>query len=342
MINQSHWNYFVISLKNYKTPMDKTCWICFQTDDKLYIRPCICKGDTKFVHKDCFLQYISRNNIIKKNCTVCKYDYQIERKSYAYLTLYSYYMKATNIFLSTFATSILLTIVLLILFFYGIACVAMMNFDINYLFLETYIIHDYLDFLRIVGGFFSIPVYLLKFLYDRRSPDRNIGILPIIFIIDFKGFSRRIHYYIIPVMVVIFTKILSKIIKKLDSHYFFEDNSFMHGEIVIHESSWSIRKIVATLAIPFVGSLIGRIFPFGNLTNSLLGSLFYMFILDSLFILNLFFLKKRNNSILIGNIEEESEQINSDMEDEDDIDLLKEMEAVDPVDLELFEKSLLE
>ena len=59
----------------------KTCRICFDNDNPIdFISPCLCKGGSAYVHRECLDEWRSLNNSGRafKYCDVCQFEYIIE------------------------------------------------------------------------------------------------------------------------------------------------------------------------------------------------------------------------------------------------------------------------
>tara|TARA_B100001093_G_scaffold520349_1_gene614952 strand:- start:7372 stop:8196 length:825 start_codon:yes stop_codon:yes gene_type:complete len=58
---------------------ENECRICFEeeTEDNIFINPCLCKGTSKYVHINCLNQWRlnSNNPIARYQCSECKYNY---------------------------------------------------------------------------------------------------------------------------------------------------------------------------------------------------------------------------------------------------------------------------
>jgi hypothetical protein len=76
-----------------KKPVDeeRRCWICLEakSEDSLWkcrkrrwIRPCLCRGDTKWVHEECLLKWIdkkqARNKELSVGCPQCQMSYVVK------------------------------------------------------------------------------------------------------------------------------------------------------------------------------------------------------------------------------------------------------------------------
>lgn len=62
-----------------------TCRICLETDSTSLIFPCICKGNSKFVHERCLREWITVKfeDISQAHCEICKTPFKIKvLKSY--------------------------------------------------------------------------------------------------------------------------------------------------------------------------------------------------------------------------------------------------------------------
>nr|XP_054765686.1 E3 ubiquitin-protein ligase MARCHF5-like [Lytechinus pictus] len=63
----------------------RTCWVCFATieDDRSaeWVRPCRCRGTTKWVHQMCLQRWIDEkqrgNSMAKVMCPQCNAEYSI-------------------------------------------------------------------------------------------------------------------------------------------------------------------------------------------------------------------------------------------------------------------------
>ncbi|OMJ70321.1 hypothetical protein SteCoe_31722 [Stentor coeruleus] len=60
----------------------KACRICFdgETKDKKLISPCLCKGSSKYIHKECLYTWINSQNNSEdaRKCEICNYSFDIK------------------------------------------------------------------------------------------------------------------------------------------------------------------------------------------------------------------------------------------------------------------------
>ncbi|XP_046360605.1 E3 ubiquitin-protein ligase MARCHF5-like isoform X2 [Haliotis rufescens] len=72
-------------LKEDEVDTRRSCWVCFATDDDdrdaAWVRPCRCKGTTKWVHQNCLQRWIDEkqkgNSTAKVACPQCNTEYMI-------------------------------------------------------------------------------------------------------------------------------------------------------------------------------------------------------------------------------------------------------------------------
>ena len=70
---------------------ERRCWICFGTESEdpscksqklQWIRPCLCRGDTKWVHEECLLEWIDEkqagNRDLSVSCPQCQVSYVVK------------------------------------------------------------------------------------------------------------------------------------------------------------------------------------------------------------------------------------------------------------------------
>ena len=65
---------------------EKQCWVCFATEeddpDAVWVRPCKCRGTTKWVHQACIQRWVDEkqkgNNSAEVECPQCGMAYVIK------------------------------------------------------------------------------------------------------------------------------------------------------------------------------------------------------------------------------------------------------------------------
>lgn len=74
-----------LKLSNFFLDFSKTCWVCFggEQDDigAEWIRPCRCRGTTKWVHHKCLMRWVDEKQkghaYTKVSCPQCNTEYVI-------------------------------------------------------------------------------------------------------------------------------------------------------------------------------------------------------------------------------------------------------------------------
>lgn len=75
----------------------KSCRICFEDEDgRDYISPCLCKGSSKWIHREC-LELCMKKAFHFKSCPVCEFKYEFEYSGnyvvdYMKVAIYSLYL----------------------------------------------------------------------------------------------------------------------------------------------------------------------------------------------------------------------------------------------------------
>lgn len=89
--------------------MIKECRICFEDDsDEQLIKPCLCNGTTKWIHKSCLQRWRQQNfeNDKYNKCEICKFSYVLKRSRPLEIYFFNTGKKTycCNLLLSTFGT----------------------------------------------------------------------------------------------------------------------------------------------------------------------------------------------------------------------------------------------
>jgi len=139
----------------------KECRICL-SDDVIQnmISPCLCIGTNKYVHEECLKNFIilSDNQLFKKECYICKYEYKFEIKD----------IDCNNYTLLLFIINILLTFIVLIYIYYNIlnlffsfmiTLLIVLPFIINLIFFKR----KYILLKLYLKEYMCIPIVLLSF-----------------------------------------------------------------------------------------------------------------------------------------------------------------------------------
>ena len=60
---------------------ERRCWICYATESESigqeWVSPCACRGDTKWSHQKCLLEWIDKKENVVAKCPQCTYIYKI-------------------------------------------------------------------------------------------------------------------------------------------------------------------------------------------------------------------------------------------------------------------------
>ncbi|KAM0679038.1 hypothetical protein BDAP_000417 [Binucleata daphniae] len=273
----------------------KECWICLSQEPNTFLCPCKCRGSTKFVHKQCFLDFIQSKKIENLKCSFCKADYILKSKYDSFLMVFDKVRKV-NFYACQFIFIVYaVLLVYCILFLYGITVVL---FFIGYDDLVKYIsdydsVLSYINVIRLAINVPIIPICILLSTHKKFS--YVFHILPSLILFD--SFDLKYFpFYFSPLLLFLYNKAISYIEKKYGKK---------NGEasILVNNHSFEVKIIINALLAPFIGVFVGEIFFFGAKKRSLrsfYGCVCYTLIKDFFSIYYLISARKRIRTLEIG------------------------------------------
>lgn len=257
------------------SPKPRECWICLTDDDRPFVRPCLCRGSTKFVHNDCFESFVKTKNLSNFRCNFCKAKYRIDIPYHYFILTYELISRISGHFCTwIFIVSIAL-IAYTLLFVYGVTAIITIIGVINF---NTYLIQEVIfprylfRLFRLVIGAPMIPIYLCLSLNQKFSFVSHV--LPLLLLID--SFSLKwLGLYMLLALFYAYCRIVRLIESKLGSI------QNLQGGIMINNHQIAIKELVVALLSPFIGSMFGSmVFSTKKPLQSLLGIMMFMMMKD--------------------------------------------------------------
>lgn len=286
----------------------KECWICLSDDtEEIFIRPCKCKGSTKYVHRRCFLDFLESKGTGTIKCSFCKMKYKIRSKYNHIIACYDFLKKANFYASNVIFMASLMILVYLIIFAYGIT--------LFYIFLGGDAFKDYVynysnncfevqitNSVRIAIGIPFIPICLL--LSNHGQFSYSFHIIPCAIMLDQLSI-RQIFYSILPILFIVYNKIIRFAKRRLGYHH--RNN----GGIMVNEHQFEIKIITNSLLFPFMGVLLGNLlFHQTKMTQcdkSLYGNVIFILSKDILAIYYLILIKRRARNLLLDEYDSNAE-----------------------------------
>lgn len=150
----------------------KECRICLIDDLKEnMIFPCLCKGSNKYVHEECLKKFmiLSDNELFKKECYICKYEYNYELES-ANCSKCNFTLFIFNIICVLFLLLYILNNIISVLYSIIVSFIIILPFLINLvsvkkkeilfkLYCKEYI---YIPFIMLCAGMFLLQYKILN------------------------------------------------------------------------------------------------------------------------------------------------------------------------------------
>lgn len=228
------------------------CWICLTDDDRSFLRPCMCRGSTKYVHRDCFESFIKSKNLSNLKCNFCKASYRIEIPYQSFITLYELLSRINGHICTWVFILAIALIAYTVLFLYGIAAIIAIigTDDFNTYIVQEMILSRYIFRLcKLMIGAPMIPVYLCFTVNQRFTLATHL--LPSLLVVDSLSFSWCGLYATLATYYV-----YKRAVK------YVEDKLGMcpqrTGGIIINNHQIAIKEMVCALLLPFVGNFVGR------------------------------------------------------------------------------------
>lgn len=264
-----------------------------------WIRPCKCRGSLEYVHRKCFIKFItfSRSGL---KCNQCQTNYNIFIKEYFYIKIYEALHSFSLGFLFTVIIGISFISAYLILFIYGASLTfitlgkeTIYNLIINN---NTYHIANYTGIVRMLIAFPLIPISLLftkPFIYAFLL---NI----IIFILIIESTSLfNIFFSSIPIF-LFFYRMLMDIIKEYlipNSYEYFNQRIYLINSYFA-EFPFPAKEGIIVLLLPFLSAFVGY-FIFGSMSIifTILGGFLLLVAYDLSTILYIFMVKRRQDTL---------------------------------------------
>lgn len=275
----------------------KECWICLSQDPNVFLCPCQCKGSTKYVHKQCFLDFIQSKKIENLQCTFCKADYLIKSRYDNFIIVFEKIRKINFYTCQFIFIAYTIFLAYSVLFLYGIAVVFLfVGYEdlVQYMYDPDSIFpYSLINIVRLAINLPIVPVCLLLSTHKKFS--YIFHILPTLIL--FESFEwKYFPFYFSPLLLFLYNKMIGFIEKKFGKR---------NGEasILVNNHSFEIKIITGTLISPFVGIFIGETLFCGykkKALRSFYGCVLYTLAKDLCGIYYLISLRKRIRTLEIG------------------------------------------
>lgn len=277
-----------------KSHTPRECWICMTEDARPFLRPCLCRGSTKYVHTDCFESYIKTKNLKNFRCNFCKVKYRIEIPFKFFIISYEMLSHiighiCTWIFIISVAT-----ITYTLLFLYGITVivffVGLVNLDIYFLREISFFLYVF-RLLKLAVGAPLLPIYLCL------SMNHNFSLIshfcPLLLLIDGLSF-KCLKLYAIVLFFYLYCRLIQYVQIRM-GHV-----PLVLGGIIINNHPIAINEVVFSLSSPFLGSFVGKaLFNFKKPARDFAGMLLVFFLKDITRIVYLLCRKRFINTIRV-------------------------------------------
>lgn len=291
-----------ITSANINSLSIKECWICLSLDESEFVRPCLCKGSTKYVHKKCFLKYLENKSLKNLKCSFCKKKYMLKAEEIPFIPSYELLRRLNALFSNFVFIVVILTLVYSILFIYGFSVLLAFvgkKYLLAYLresnMLNLYFAEIPFNFIRLGYICPVLPVILL--MTRQRKFSLVFNLVPSILLVDTFSFKWLLLYFL-PVIAFFYNRAIMNYQYRLGMVY------HETGSVIINNHFVELKILVNTLTGPFWGVLIGRVlFFFSSMENhkkSIIGYMIAVFFKDLLCIRYLQALQNRNKNVEIG------------------------------------------
>lgn len=286
-----------VSAENELLPT-KECWICLSSDPFNFIKPCQCKGSTKYVHRECFLDYIQTKSFTNIKCTFCKSKYLLKSKQERFIAHYEKIKRFNSYVCNVVFIFFTILITYTVLFIYGATVVVLFvgKDDLfDYARNESFSMFPFslLNIVRLAINLPIVPVCLLLSTHKKFS--YIFHILPSFILFD-KFETKYLFLYFSPLLLFLYNKFIALLENKFGK-------KTGEASILVNNHQFELKIIVGTLISPFVGIFIGQILFRGytkKAMRSFIGCLIYTLVKDFMGIYYLICLKKRINTLEIG------------------------------------------
>ncbi|KAF7683632.1 E3 ubiquitin-protein ligase MARCH5 [Astathelohania contejeani] len=229
--------------------MERICWICLQEENpnskKRWIRPCKCKGSTKWSHKSCFLKYIRSSNSGSMECVCCKYKYKIVWKKHPFMIYYELVDKIYCGIVNVFSTFLIALGIFLVFSLYSLSVV--------YCFIGKFpeITYTWTCFLNYLLLFLGVPVFIIS-IYA-RDISTQFQVFPFFYLMFC---SESLIIPLLPFLFALYRRVYAKYIEGRLLNLRQEEGSNREGIMFSRHGVVEI-KIISYLLIPYIGAIVG-------------------------------------------------------------------------------------
>ncbi|KAM0674191.1 E3 ubiquitin-protein ligase march5 [Gurleya vavrai] len=275
----------------------KNCWICLTEDFGEFLKPCKCRGSTKFVHRQCFLDFLQTKTSEKLVCSFCKAPYILKYKNEKFIKFYDKLKKFNYYFSNFMFMAIAFSTIYAIFFIYG-ASVVFYFVGCDDFF--DYALQDsfgsfpfrFLNIVRLAINIPMVPICLL--LTAHRKFSCFFHCLPT-YILDNDLNLKYVLIYLTPMIYYVYYRFIFYLEKKFGK-------KSDEASIMVNNHHFEMKVVVNTLITPYIGISFGYCFNMfeKRYVRSAVGCIFYVLIRDFLGIYYLFSLKKRIKTMVIG------------------------------------------
>lgn len=276
----------------------KKCWICLGTDEtetNQFVIPCFCVGDMQYIHRVCFIKYLTNN----KKCKFCYHTYIVEVRNGVFIWLYEFLVAVAKYVLLVMGFLFLTIFIFMFLCAYGVS-VLYLTMGIEYIQNNRY---------KVLMGSPLIFISILSFRFIEYN--YLLHAMPIIMFLDL---SKTEHFFIsfIPFMFFFSTGNILKIVESSEKYFVDDEDANLAGAMGIYDSTNELShdlvmnnntipmgKIVCSLLTPYLSYIIGFLFPGDALSRSACGCIVFSFSKQILYFYYLKMLRKKIKSIRV-------------------------------------------
>lgn len=295
-----------INIENTPTPNsnNKECWICMAKGSEPLIRPCKCKGSTKYVHYSCFKSFVANKSIKNKTCTFCKYKYIVKYENALFIKIYEFMQKLNQVASTIFFILLFVVICYVVMFIYGFSVIVLF---VGY---EEMIKHmKYASAKFMIGKVglmlkisYSLPcIPFVLIVSTHKQFKMSFHVVSGLLLIDTFKF-KWLFFYSLPILLYIYKSNMYRLQKKLG-----KTESIVSG-VIVNEHQFDVRSLSDILTSPFIGAL------FSNLINikdrvwrCFVGISVYMVVKDITCVYFLICDKRRFNTMTVEEYEEKED-----------------------------------
>lgn len=278
------------------------CWICMSEGSEPLIRPCKCKGSTKYVHTSCFTNFISNKNIQNTNCSFCTYKYVVKYNNALFLRAYATLQKLNHIGSTLFFLLLFLVICYSVMFIYGF-CVLILFAGY-----DNMIEYTKQSFSQLKDGriylwsklSYAAPIIPFALIVSTCARFKfGLHVLTCVLLIDTIDY-KWLFIYFLPLTLFLYKSSMYKIQKSLGRV------ETVRSGVIVNEHQFDLRSLFDVLSCPFVGALVSNILTIEEkMWRYVIGTAIYMFVKDIVCVYYLYCDKKRLTTMIVEEFVEE-------------------------------------